>query len=482
MGAIDSPFFFLQIILSESCRNMLHRDENTPGMPFPMNAGNREDSPARWRRWLNLALLLVIPALMIVVLCVLDRSALTVTVINPAVTEWVECCGVVLSAASILYFIWVVSLAVRRYREVEPVSDAELPTCTVIVPAYNEGRHVLETLHSILAGDYPPDKLEIMAVNDGSRDDTWVWISRAAAESGGRIHAINLERNRGKRGAMHAGFLASHGEIVISIDSDSIILPDTLRRMVSPFVRYPEVGGVAGNVKVLNWDGGLIPKMLDVNFVFSFDLIRAAQSAVRAVFCSPGALTACRRAVVMPRIDEWVNQQFLGRPANIGEDRALTNLILKSGYAVVFQRSAIVLTRVPETYYGLSRMLIRWARSNIRENLEMLLFAFNFRRRAAYSRMALVVNLVMQLCWMVTPVFAAFLFLYCMIATLGAFLLSLLPVLVLSAVFPASVYFLRRGCSGTCMVYFYALFGFIAMFWIAPFALFSFHRSGWLTR
>ena len=82
---------------------------------------------------------------------------------------------------------------------------------------------------------------------------------------------------------------------------------------------------------------------------FLFVLIYRFGSFVILPGIDPGALTACRRAVVMPRIDEWVNQQFLGRPANIGEDRALTNLILKSGYAVVFQRSAIVLTRVPET-------------------------------------------------------------------------------------------------------------------------------------
>ena len=55
-------------------------------------------------------------------------------------------------------------------------SDRPLPGCTVIVPAYNEGSAVADTLRSLLKSDYPADKLEIIAVNDGSKDDTLNWI------------------------------------------------------------------------------------------------------------------------------------------------------------------------------------------------------------------------------------------------------------------------------------------------------------------
>ncbi len=476
IAVLRMPGNFSQIMLHEGWGNSTAIPEMTIGVA-------RESRRPKWRRCINFAFLLFIPTFMLVVLCVLRHSTVVVSSsVHYDDMIWLRAFGLLLSVGNIMYFIWVVALAIFRYREFAPVSDAMLPTCTVIVPAYNEGRHVLTTLQSILSGSYPAEKLEVVAVNDGSCDDTWHWISTAVEKSGGKIHAINLEQNRGKRGAIHAGILASRGEIVVTVDSDSVVLPDTLRRIVSPFVADVRVGGVAGNVRVFNWNDGLIPKMLDVNFVFSFDLIRTAQSVVRAVFCSPGALTAFRRVVFIPEMNAWVNQKFLGHPAVIGEDRALTNLILKSGYAVVFQRSAVVLTRVPQTYRGVCKMLIRWARSNIRENLEMLLFAFDFRNNVAYSRFALIINLAAQLCWMISPLIALCLFIYCMVATMGTFLLLLMPMLVLFTAFPASVYFLKCGRSGACMVYLYALFGFIAMFWTASFALFSFHRSGWLTR
>ena len=58
----------------------------------------------------------------------------------------------------------------------------------------------------------------------------------------------------------------------------------------------------------------------------------------------------------------------MGQPANIGEDRALTNFVLRQGHHTSYQRSAIVHTMVPETYKGLCSMYLRWDRSNFREN------------------------------------------------------------------------------------------------------------------
>ncbi len=418
--------------------------------------------------------------LMVFLLFYFGRSLRHLVIINCDVTQLLSRCGIALFVLGVLYFLWVVWLAARRYREFEMPADAELPVVSVIIPAYNESERVLAALDSVLASDYPAAKLEVVAVNDGSTDDTWQWIESAARRYGTRLRTINLRRNCGKRGAMHAGFSIASGTIWVTVDSDSMVLPDTLRRLVAPF-RDSGVGCVAGNVQVWN-NRGLLPRILDVNFVFSFDLMRSAQSASGVVFCAPGALTACRASVVLPHLDHWARQTFLGRPANIGEDRALTNIVLAAGCKVAFQQSATVLTRVPENYLDFSKMLIRWARSNVRENLEMLRFAFAFGRPSAYCRGALLLHLGMQLVWMLTPVIGLFLFLYCMIATLGSFLFSLLPLLVLSALFPMLVYRRYRSGDQPVRVLVYAFLGFLAMFWVAPYSLFSFHRSGWLTR
>ena len=124
-----------------------------------------------------------------------------------------------------------------RYKPVEAVSDELLPMCTVIVPAYNEGEQVWHTLASLAASDYPTEKLQLIAIDDGSRDDTWQWMLSAKEQLGDRLEICRQPRNMGKRQALYRGFHMGEGEVFVTVDSDSEVKPDTLRNMVSPFVR-----------------------------------------------------------------------------------------------------------------------------------------------------------------------------------------------------------------------------------------------------
>ncbi|MBR2434129.1 MAG: glycosyltransferase, partial [Lentisphaeria bacterium] len=284
--------------------------------------------------------------------------------------------GLGMLLANFFYFAWQILLAMQYKPYRAPENPDDLPTCAVIIPAYNEGEQVYHALKSLLNSNYPASKLDIITVNDGSKDDTWEWMQKAVAESDGRIRALNLERNGGKRRALYNGFRLTEADIVVTFDSDSMATPETIREIVAPFVADPKAGAVAGNIRVLNKDAGMIPKMLDVSFVFGFEFLRSAQSMVRSVLCTPGALSAYRRKAIMSHMQEWVNEKFFGRPANIGEDRAITNILLREGWGVVFQQTSVVYTEMPLTYNGLCKMLIRWGRSNVRENLAMCRFAF----------------------------------------------------------------------------------------------------------
>lgn len=74
-----------------------------------------------------------------------------------------------------------------KYKPVESVSDDLLPTCTIIVPAYNEGKLVWDTLLSLADSNYPAEKLQLLAIDDGSKDDTWYWMQEAKAKLGDRV-------------------------------------------------------------------------------------------------------------------------------------------------------------------------------------------------------------------------------------------------------------------------------------------------------
>ncbi len=375
--------------------------------------------------------------------------------------------------------IWRIVLVIR-YRPFNSVTDDLLPVCTVVVPAYNEGRQVFDTLKSLAASNYPKEKLQLIAVDDGSADDTWDWIEQARATLALPVWTIRQIKNKGKRHALYAGFKKSVGTILVTVDSDSTVEPDTLRRLVAPFVKDAFVGAVAGNVRVLNLNKGIIPRMVDIVFVFSFDFMRASQSMVRTVMCTPGALSAYRKSIVKGVLDEWLNQKFLGSPANIGEDRALTNLIIREGHDVVFQQNARVFTEVPVGYPQLCKMYLRWARSNVRETIAMTGFIFTPFRRG--SKLGARINLISD--WLKLTLVQMLL-----IVSWGLILWHpdifagrTVIGIMLGSSLSAIIYAWKYRRISALLAFVYGFFFFTALAWIKPYALVTLHNSHWLTR
>ncbi len=363
------------------------------------------------------------------------------------------------------------------YRPSPAASMVDAPRLTVIIPAYNEGPMVAKSVASVAAAKYPPDRLEIFVVDDGSRDDTWEHVERAASAFPELVTTVRFPKNRGKRAALAEGFRRGRGEVFVTIDSDSIIDPETLLAIVGPF-RNPKVGAVAGKVLVFNRRAGLIPRMLHVRFMLSFDYLRSVQSTYGTVYCCPGALSAYRASAVRKVLPAWVEQKFLGVPCTYGEDRAMTNFILASGYDSVYQGTAAVRTVVPERYRKLCKMFLRWDRSYIREEIRLAGIVWkrppvkcmiavadaivtNLRYPIGYASLALLAVVTFE-----DPMtFLRFLF--------GVGIMAMLNML----------YYLRSEQSWDFVFgIFYAYFSVFALFWIFPYALVSVRSRSWLTR
>ena len=367
-----------------------------------------------------------------------------------------------------------------RYKVINSVTDEELPTCTVIVPAYNEGKQVYATLMSLAASDFPMEKLQLLAIDDGSKDDTWYWMQEAKNILGDRVAIYQQPENKGKRHALYRGFNLGTGEVFVTVDSDSVVNTDTLRNLVSPFVVNEKCGAVAGNIRVLNNEKAMLPKMLNVNFVLSFEFMRSAESTLESVLCTPGALAAYRSSAVFECLPEWINQTFMGRASDIGEDRAMTNMILKRGNHVLFQRNAYAYTNVPERYSGLYKMFIRWGRSNVRENIAMSKYVFtNFREGSKTGSRLLFINQFLKII-MSYPLILVMLF---FVASHPILFLSstLLSILIYSS-FPAFFYAKRYTLSESFWAYSYSILYTFGLFWITPYAIATASKSGWLTR
>src|SRR2546421_1852473 len=363
------------------------------------------------------------------------------------------------------------------YRPFAPVRTEEAPSLTVVIPAYNESAMVEHAIASVAAASYPRGRLGIIAVEDGSTEDPWPHIQNAALRYAGLVTPVRLPANLGKRGALAEGFRRASGEIIVTVDSDSVVERGALLAIAGPF-RDPRVGAVAGKVAVHNRRAGLIPRMLHVRFILSFDYLRSAQSVFRTVYCCPGALAAYRASVVRQVLPAWERQSFLGAPCTYGEDRALTNDILAKGYDTVYQRSAVVHTLVPETYAKLCRMFLRWDRSYIREEVR---FARIVWKRPPFPRLfALYESSITNLRY---PVAYASIALWAVNALTDpvALVRMLLAIMVVSLVYV--LYYLRSERSWDFVFgILYAYFSFFALTWIFPYAALTVRARGWLTR
>ncbi|MCB7482274.1 glycosyltransferase [Christiangramia sediminis] len=367
-----------------------------------------------------------------------------------------------------------------RYKPIKSVSNDKLPTTTVIVPAYNEGKQVYATLLSLAKSDFPEEKLQLLAIDDGSKDDTWYWMQEAKNLLGDRLSIYQQPKNKGKRHALYRGFNLGTGEVFVTVDSDSVVNPDTLRNLVSPFVLNEKCGAVAGNIRVLNNEKALLPKMLNVSFVLSFEFVRSAESSLESVLCTPGALAAYRRTAVFECLPQWINQTFMGKPSDIGEDRAMTNMILKQGKHVLFQRNAYAYTNVPEKYKGLYKMFIRWGRSNVRENIAMSKYVFtNFREGSKLGSRLLFINQFLKII-MSYPLILVMLFF--VISHPVLFISSTLLSILIFSSFPVFFYAKKYNTSESFWAYSYSILYTFGLFWITPYAIATASKSGWLTR
>jgi hyaluronan synthase len=365
-----------------------------------------------------------------------------------------------------------------RYRCFQAPEGASWPTVSVIIPAFNEGPMVERSIRSAALSDYPGQALEIIVVDDGSRDDTFFHMRHLRREFPDRVRLLRFRGNRGKRAALLEGFRAASGEIVITIDSDSEVESDTVREMIKPFLGDPRIGAVAGRVAVLNRDS-FISRMLEVQYALAFDFGRAAQSVYRAVACCPGALSAFRRSVILPHLREWAEQKFLGRPVNHGEDQALTNIVLRSGHDAVYQSSAIVNTLAPTRYQQLSRMFVRWDRSYLVEGFAFAKFMFSDYRPT--NRVLPIVGFVFSTLRLVMMAYLV----GCIPSLFDAGptqLLGAMSALLVGATFTA-LYYLRlersfRFLYGVA----YAVFSALCLQWILPWALLTVRDERWGTR
>jgi hyaluronan synthase len=244
----------------------------------------------------------------------------------------------------------------------QPITAPYWTSSTIVTPVYDENPVIFRRAIESWRMNWPD---AIIAVIDET-DTACIAIAREYPDI-----TVIVTAKPGKRPALADGILAATTDIVVLVDSDTIFEPRVLERILKPFAD-PRIGGVGTRQKVYLrgtvWQR-IADMFLDVRYE---DEAPALTRMGQALSCLSGRTAAYRRAVLLPLLDDFLGETFFGKPCMSGEDKRLTNLVLKAGYNTYYQGDALVWSTFPPDFTTFIKQRIRWTRNSYRCDLRAM--------------------------------------------------------------------------------------------------------------
>jgi len=265
------------------------------------------------------------------------------------------------SIVSLLFFLFILVaryisliymsfLHLNRSKEEEFDEVAQQLKVSILIPAYNEGKGIEDSILSMLEQEY--DNFEVIVINDGSKDDTLEIARRHEGWHGNVLIKVISQKNSGKSNALNYGTSVATGDVILCVDGDSKLHPLTLKLGMRHFTD-PKLGSVAGNVKVIN-RRNLMTNLQALEYIEGLNLVRRAQALMQAVNIVPGPCGFFRRSVIL-EVGGWDDDTY-------AEDCDLTLKVLTKGYKIDYEPGAISYTEAPEKLLQLLKQRYRWTR------------------------------------------------------------------------------------------------------------------------
>jgi cellulose synthase/poly-beta-1,6-N-acetylglucosamine synthase-like glycosyltransferase/peptidoglycan/xylan/chitin deacetylase (PgdA/CDA1 family) len=265
-----------------------------------------------------------------------------------------------LTIMSLLYLMLALISQYRQKRVRWPnYQDSELPFVSVVLAAYNEEKVILRTLSELRRSDYPQTRFEVIAVNDGSKDETLSILEKYATEWP-QLLVVDQE-NSGKSSAMNNGVnhASSKSTVIVTMDADTLFRRNTIRMLARHFLRTQpgvRVGAVAGHVKVGN-RCNILTAWQSLEYISGICVTRMAERVLHAISIVPGACSAWNRKA-FEEIGGFCDD-------TMAEDCDATLALQRRGYMILQENNAIADTEAPETIRALAKQRKRWTYGNI---------------------------------------------------------------------------------------------------------------------
>ncbi|GMQ61976.1 glycosyltransferase [Vallitalea maricola] len=363
-----------------------------------------------------------------------------------------------------------------------PIDEKHTPGVSILIPCFNEEQWIQKTILSCINQDYPVDKLEVIVIDDCSNDRSVDKIKEIVEklhdeadyyDTKNRVRYFVQERNQGKRDALARGVIEAKHDLVVFVDSDSFLDPFAIRNLVQPF-KDPKMGGVSGRTDVANTYTNGLTKMQSVRYYIAFRIMKAAEAYFDAVTCLSGPLSCYKKEIIVEHMDEWLNQEFLGQHATFGDDRSMTNFVLKK-HRTSYQDTAVCTTIVPKEYSVFLKQQMRWKRSWLRESI--IAGKFMWKKEpfmALFFYMGLIVPIA-------APIVVLYNLIYVPIVQNVYPTTFLVGILMMSFMMSAAQLLLRKSSTWVFGMFF-CIYYEAVLLWQMPIAWVTFWKSTWGTR
>lgn len=258
-------------------------------------------------------------------------------------------------------------LSNKARRRVKNNIDTErLPRVSVVIPAHNEEEKINDCIISLVNNEYPANKMEIIVVDDGSKDNTRNIVKQSQVDtiiSGKELKLIE-KGHTGKVHTLNTGLRQTTGDVIVTIDADARLASDAIKNIVTPFVEDEDVGAATGYIEI-RWDNTkkddflkmFFSKSEFLEYLSSFNFERSYQSFVDSIYTMSGAFSAFRRNIIGSIGGYW--------PTTVSEDMHVTMMLHHKKVRIVNVPDAVAYVDAITDYDTLYSQRVRWARGQL---------------------------------------------------------------------------------------------------------------------
>ena len=243
---------------------------------------------------------------------------------------------------------------------------------SIIIPFYNENVDLL--LRTVKSAHSCEGEKEIIVVDDGSTSKLG-YTELLGLKKEIPFQLVRYEQNKGKRHAQVIGFKKAKRDVIVTLDSDTLLDSKAIVNLIKPFSDM-DIGATTGQLEILNRKKNFLTRLISARYWNAFNFERKSQSALGVIVCCTGPISAYRGSFIKNILEDYQHQTFMGKKCTYGDDRHLTTLALQKNYKIKFVKDAVGYTLAMDSWKKFLKQQVRWKKSWLRETFLVSKFMF----------------------------------------------------------------------------------------------------------